>query len=166
MQAGKHGFKPTNYLIHVSIARQRLQLFHGDALQAEYRVSTSRRPPSCLKGSLGTPDGLHRVAEKLGDHEPLGMVFKGRVPTGEFYWDLDKDDLITTRILWLEGLEPGHNRGGDRDSRDRYIYIHGTNREDRLGEPQSGGCINMSNTDILELHNTVPVGTLVWLDPD
>ena len=166
MQAEKHGFKPTNHLLHVSIARQRLHLFHGAGSCAAYTVSTSRNPPSCLKNSLGTPDGLHRIAEKIGDKAPLGMVFKGRVPTGEFYWDVDRDDLITTRILWLEGLQPGHNRNGDRDSKERYIYIHGTNREDRLGRPQSGGCINMSNTDVLELYNTVPAGSLVWIDPD
>ncbi len=164
MQAEKHGFKPTNHLIHVSIGAQRMHVFSGEALIHTYTVSTSRRAPSCLRDSAGTPDGLHRVAEKIGDAEPLGTVFKGRAPTGRFYWELEEDNLITTRILWLEGLQAGHNRGGDRDSRRRYIYIHGTNREDRLGSPQSGGCVNLSNTDILELFQTVPAGTLVWID--
>ncbi len=166
VEARRHGFKPTNHLIHVSIAGQRMEVFQGGNRIAAYTVSTSKNPPSCLADSNGTPDGLHRIADKIGDDAPLGAVFKSRVPTGDFYWDLDRENLVTTRILWLEGLQPEHNRGGDRDSRDRYIYIHGTNHEDRLGQPQSGGCINMSNTDVIELYNTVEPGALVWIDRD
>ncbi len=141
-----------------------MTLFAGPDPAATYRVSTSKNPPSCLRDSGGTPDGLHRVAKKIGDGMPLGAVFKGRVPTGDFYWDRNEKNLITSRILWLEGLVPGHNRGGDRDTRARYIYIHGTNHEDLLGFPASRGCINMSNTDVIELFNTIATGTLAWID--
>ncbi len=141
-----------------------MHVFEGESKVTTYTISTSRNPPSCVQDSNGTPDGLHRIAEKIGEDAPLGMVFKAREPTGDFYWDLSGENLITTRILWLEGLEPGHNRGGDRDSKRRFIYIHGTNHEDRLGHPQSGGCVNMSNTDVIDLFNTVETGTLVWID--
>ncbi len=164
LQAGKRGFKPTNHLIHVSIPAQRMHVFEGTTCVAAYTVSTSKNPPSCRRDSGGTPDGLHRVAEKIGADTPLGTVFKGRIPTGGFYWDYTDQNLITTRILWLEGLHPGHNQGGDRDSKNRYIYIHGTNHEDLLGTPHSGGCVNMSNTDVIELFDRVDTGTLVWID--
>jgi len=96
------------------------------------------------------------------------MVFKGRVPTGETYEEMApeaiENNLITTRILRLEGMEPGLNRGPGVDSYDRFIYLHGTNHEERIGQPFSGGCIEFRNADILELFNQVPVGTLVHIE--
>ena len=52
----------------------------------------------------------------------------------------NEKNLITTRILWLAGLEPGVNAGGAVDTYERYIYIHGTNHEHRLGAPASSEC--------------------------
>ena len=96
----------------------------------------------------------------------LGEVFKGRVSIGKRYQDLDpsnqKPNLITTRILWLEGLEPGFNKGEDRDSYSMFIYIHGTNHENRIGRPASGGCIQLSNIDTLTLYNSVEAGDHVF----
>jgi lipoprotein-anchoring transpeptidase ErfK/SrfK len=73
-------------------------------------------------------------------------------------------NLITSRILWLRGLEPGVNAGGDIDTYSRYVYIHGTNHEDRLGTPQSAGCVLMANLDIIGLHEEVRIGDIVWID--
>ena len=72
--------------------------------------------------------------------------------------------MITSRILWLRGLEPEVNRGGEVDTYDRYIYIHGTNHEHRLGEPMSAGCIEMRNLDVIELYEEVRAGDLVWIE--
>ena len=110
--------------------------------------------------------GLHQVAEKIGDAQPSGMIFSGRQPTGEIAEPLHGDqdcgeDLITSRILWLEGLEPGVNQGGDVDTHDRYIYIHGTNEEGRIGQTVSHGCIRMTNSDVIELFDRVETGTPV-----
>jgi hypothetical protein len=95
------------------------------------------------------------------------MVFRARVPTGRHFAELgdeeNRENLITSRVLWLRGLEPGVNRGEDVDSHDRYIYIHGTNHEDRLGTPQSAGCILMRNLDIVELFEEVRTGDHVWI---
>jgi lipoprotein-anchoring transpeptidase ErfK/SrfK len=96
------------------------------------------------------------------------MVFKSRVPTGRHFSEIPADDadhrnLITSRILWLRGLEPGVNQGGDVDSHARYIYIHGTQREDMIGKPMSAGCVLMRNTDIIELYDEVRTGDLVWI---
>ncbi len=96
------------------------------------------------------------------------MVFKARIPTGRHFSELPGDaadprNLITSRILWLRGLEPGVNAGGDVDTHDRYIYIHGTQREDALGTPLSAGCVLMRNLDIIELYDEVRTGDLVWI---
>jgi lipoprotein-anchoring transpeptidase ErfK/SrfK len=96
------------------------------------------------------------------------MVFKARVPTGRHYSELPDEDaghrnLITSRILWLRGLEPGVNSGDGVDSHGRYIYIHGTQREDEIGKPMSAGCVLMRNQDIIELYEEVRAGDLVWI---
>ncbi len=134
----------------------------GQILQ-QWKVSTSKRPPSCEEDSLGTPWGLHQVEEKIGEGEAVGMVFKGRVPTGKTFDRYEGEEaegnLITTRILRLRGMEEGLNSGGNCDSWNRYIYIHGTNHEDRIGSPASSGCVQLTNEDMLDVFERVPVGT-------
>ncbi len=120
-----------------------------------------------MRDSEGTPTGLHEIADLIGDGEPRGMVFRGRIATGKRYWEEpdeeQKGNLITTRILRLRGREEGHNSGPGLDSYERYIYIHGTNHEDRLGTPASGGCVLLANRDIEELFESVDPGTLVLI---
>ena len=162
------GIKPGARTIAVSIAQQLLMFFHECALHRSYVVSTSRRPSSNVRDSLGTPRGLHEIAERIGAGAPPGIVFKARASTGRHFAELPAEEqeknLITTRILWLRGLEPGVNAGGDVDTHARYIYIHGTNHEDRLGTPASSGCVQMANTDIIELYDQVRTGDLVWIE--
>jgi L,D-transpeptidase catalytic domain len=161
------GIKPANQILVVRVASQSMQFYRGSELVRAFAVSTSLRPPSNVKGSLGTPLGLHAIAEKIGRDEPPGMVFKGRMPTGrhfsEFGDEENQGSMVTTRILWLDGLEPGANCGGEVDSHDRYIYIHGTNHEDRIGTPDSTGCVRMRNLDLVELFEQVRVGDHVWI---
>jgi lipoprotein-anchoring transpeptidase ErfK/SrfK len=127
-----------------------------------YLCSTSRIGVGQAQGSNRTPLGLHRVAQKIGGGWPVGTVFKGRQPVG-FTWKGYPNATITTRILWLEGLEPGLNRGGTVDSHARYIYIHGTSDEPALGRPASCGCIHLGADDLVPLFDRVPEGTLVWI---
>jgi hypothetical protein len=150
-----------------------LGFYRGDCLVRSFVVSTSRRPPSNIKDSLGTPRGLHEIGEKFGAGQPPGIVFKARVATGRHFSELSPEEqarnLITTRILWLRGLDPGHNRGTNAsgesvDTYSRYIYIHGTNHEDRLGSAFSGGCIEMNNLEILGLFDEVRVHDYVWIE--
>jgi hypothetical protein len=154
--------------VFVSIADQKLWTYRGETRLREYTVSTSAKPPSCVENSGGTPTGLHRVEQKIGEEEKVGTVFFSRVSTGQSFWEFDDEiqtrNLITTRILWLKGLELGHNSGEGIDSFRRYIYIHGTNHEERLGKPASGGCIVLSNTDIIHLYDQVPAGSLVFIE--
>ncbi len=142
--------------------------FDDCVLRKSYTISTSLRPPSNIKDSLGTPTGLHEIAEKIGAGSPPGIVFRGRVSTGRHFSEFDPAEqaknLITTRIMWLRGIEAGVNVGGQVDSYQRYIYIHGTNREDRLGSPASSGCVQMSNLEVIELYEWTRVGDLVWIE--
>ncbi|MEY4941709.1 MAG: hypothetical protein RIQ93_3444, partial [Verrucomicrobiota bacterium] len=126
------GIKPGERIIFVRIDSATLQFFRQGVLLKSYVISTSKRPPSNVKNSLGTPRGLHVIAERIGAGQPVGMVFKGRSPTGSHFSEVSPDagsNLVTSRILWLRGLEPGVNAGENVDTYERYIYIHGTNHE-------------------------------------
>jgi len=153
--------------VKINIEKQQLQLLdESGAVLNEYSVSTSKYGAGNANGSEKTPLGLHRIAEKLGGAMPVNEVFIGRLPHGNLEEcqargvDLP-DDVIMSRILWLEGMEPGRNKGGYVDTYQRYIYIHGTNHEDDIGTPQSIGCIRMRNDDIVELFRLIEVGSEV-----
>lgn len=159
---------PSPVFVYVSIPLQRLFLCNSEQVRREFPVSTSIQPPSCIEDSAGTPDGFHRIEQKIGSEAKAGTVFFSRVSTGKFFWEFDEEiqerNLITSRILWLRGLEPGKNAGQGVDTFRRYVYIHGTNHEDRLGTPASGGCVVMGNEDIIRFYDQVPVGTNVYID--
>jgi hypothetical protein len=125
-------------------------------------ISTSRFGVGQVANSMRTPLGLHRIAAKIGAGQPLGTVFEARHPVG-CVWQGRPNAPIAHRILWLEGLEPGFNRGNDVDSYQRYIYIHGVGDETTLGRPASAGCIHMAAADLLPFFERVPIGTLVWI---
>ncbi len=166
----KVGAAVSRICLVASIPEQRLHLFEdGKSLKA-YSMSSSKRPPSCEKNSLGTPWGLHEVCEKIGAGEPEGMVFKGRRSAGACYWECSAEEqeknLITTRILRLRGLESEVNRGGNHDTFARLVYLHGTNHEDRIGQPASAGCLQVSNRDALELFEIVPVGSRLLIETE
>ena len=155
--------------IVVSIDQQKL--WHIRGLECEtYVVSTARAGRGCVQDSQQTPDGLHQVCEKIGAGAVPGMVFKARQPTGKLAseWASPEDNLITSRILWLDGLESGRNRGVALngkivDTRRRFVYIHGTNQTDKLGQPNSHGCVLLSDADIVRLFDDVLIGTRVLI---
>lgn len=160
---------PTQHLIYVSIALQKLFLYKGGVLEKIYQVSTSRNPPSCIENSLGTPTGLHKIDGKIGAGEKLGTVFKGRIPHGlvcEQPEQERKKNLITTRIMRLRGLQDGVNCGGKVDTYNRFVYIHGTNQEDKLGSPNSHGCVLLSNADVAELFDLVEDNSIVFISEE
>ncbi|MCP3868144.1 MAG: L,D-transpeptidase [Gammaproteobacteria bacterium] len=150
----------------VDLGGQALSLFKRGQRLADYRVSTAQNGPGEKQGSGCTPRGLHAIRLKIGKGCETNTVFVGRRPTGEIYGpDLERAyperDWILTRILWLTGREQGRNRGGERDTLRRYIYIHGTPDNQPMGKPCSHGCIRMRNTDLLELFDRIEVGTQV-----
>ena len=163
----KSGIAPTQFVLIVSVGGQAISLFEKTSaswrLGGKMRCSTSRFGIGQAEGSNCTPLGLHRVAEKIGAGEPAGTVFKSRQAVGHTSQPEFADAKITTRILWLEGLEPGFNRGGGMDSHARYIYIHGTADQAGIGKPASCGCIHLADADLIPLFDLLPAGTLVWI---
>ena len=158
-------------LLVVEPATQQLHFLPGNGgsqLSHSYPVSTAAKGLGNRNESNQTPTGVHRIAAKIGDGEPAGMVFRGRKPTGELAADMDNqaEDQITSRILWLEGLEPGINLGADCDSYQRYIYIHGTSDEGRIGQAVSAGCVRMKNQDVIDLFERVETGAVVLIRSD
>ncbi len=155
-------------LLTISIARQDCQLYEGEHCLFEARVSTALKGTGQQKNSGCTPTGLHQIRACIGAGQPVNTVFVGRRPTGEIYnqqlaSQFPQRDWILTRILWLSGLEPGHNRLGNVDTMQRYIYIHGCPSSELLGVPLSHGCVRMHNDDLLELFDLVSTGTQVLI---
>jgi lipoprotein-anchoring transpeptidase ErfK/SrfK len=135
---------------------QSLSLFRDTELIFTALVSTSRFGLGFENGSRKTPTGRFSIHQKIGGEMPVGTVFKGRKPvTAPVDWSTEPD-LITSRILWLHGLDE-ENAG----TRERYIYIHGTNQEQLIGQAASSGCIRMRNADIVRLFDLIDVGAAV-----
>ncbi len=146
--------------IEVSIGTQTLGLWDGPRLVRQWPCSTSKFGIGFREGSNQTPLGAFRIAEKYGEGMSLRTVFRARVSVGD--WDPaqgTEGDLIVSRILWLEG---GESRNAN--TKGRYIYIHGTNEEQRIGQTGSHGCVRMRNADVKELFEAVPVGAPVWIE--
>lgn len=153
------------YLVQ-SIESQTLLVCERGAVIDRYDSSTSRFGIGIRENSFKTPPGIHRVKEKIGFGAPVRRIFRGRKDTG-IDWDGRSIDanLILTRILRLEGMEEGINRGDGVDSYERFIYVHGTNLEKQVGTPLSHGCLALRNEDILRVFDLVEEGTIVYIDP-
>ncbi len=152
--------------IYVAAKRQKLYLIYNDTIVKTYTISTAAKGIGNLSGSYKTPEGLHKIAEKVGDELPINSVIKSKIATGEKVNPIleaksNNRDLITTRVLHLKGLEKNVNTGKDKDSYSRGIFIHGTHEEGLLGMAASKGCVRMSNKDVIELFDSVEVGTFV-----
>lgn len=147
---------PESQLLTVSVTRQAADLLEHGIVTASWDVSTSRFGLGTEEGSFRTPTGRFRICEKIGDGAPAWSIFKSRTATGGMATPGGEEDLVLTRILWLEGLDPAN-----ANTRCRYIYIHGTNREDLIGTPASHGCIRLRNTEMIALFDLVSEGTPV-----
>lgn len=163
MEARYTGLDIDGDVLYVSVRSQRMYHVCGRLMLKEYVISTSAKGLGGEQDSYRTPTGLHYVRERIGAGLPPWSVLKDRVCTGEVADStcVPLNDLITSRILWLSGMESGLNEGGNVDSFDRWIYIHGTADERSIGTPCSHGCIRMRNKDVIELFEEVPVGALV-----
>ena len=155
-------------LIYVSIKNQKLYHISDNTINNKYTISSAKKGIGNIRNSDKTPIGLHYIKEKYGQKTPvngrmIARKFEGLIAT--IYQDTSssKTDDITSRILWLAGLEEGINKGGNVDSYQRYIYIHGTSEEGKLGTPASHGCIRMSNLDVINLFDKVKEGTKVLI---
>ena len=160
----KHLNKP---FIIILASKQVLLLIDNNEVIQRYVISTAKAGLGNKKNSYQTPLGAHEISHLLGEDAELGTIFKARINTQKCANILTNPqqrsnvDNITTRILWLKGLEAGVNLGGEVDTHERFIYIHGTDEEGQLGSPVSHGCIRMGNLDIIDLFSKVEIGTLV-----
>ncbi len=164
----RYGPSPLGQVVIVDIGKQLLSLYQHDNCLHSWPVSTSARGSGNCIDSLQTPLGAHRVAEKIGADCQANTIFKARRNTGRLaeiiqHAQSSGDDLITSRILWLKGIESGKNLGGDVDTQQRYIYIHGTPEEGLIGQAVSHGCIRMRNADVIELFEQIDTDTLVFI---
>ena len=151
--------------------RQKVKQLKNHQVNKSYPVSTALKGIGQNKNSFQTPIGTHYIRAKIGKGLPALSIFEARRPTGRIWNKEDAEshpnhDWILSRILWLSGKELGVNRLGTIDTMQRYIYIHGTPDESQLGKPLSHGCIRMSNNDVIELFNLIPIGTIVNINEE
>ena len=161
-------YRELKALIVVDISTQQLFFLKKGQIEEIYSVSTSVYGTGSKVNSFKTPLGRHKISEKIGEGLPEGAILKGRRWTGAIAniikEPIDTDfDVVTSRILWLTGLEEGKNLGSGVDSKSRYIYIHGTAEEGLIGKPASDGCVRMYNSDVISLFNSVNIDTEVWI---
>ena len=161
-------YKDLDSLIVVNIKSQELLLLKNGEVKSKYIISTSVYGTGSRVNSFKTPLGKHIISEKIGHKLPKGAILKGRKWTGAIANIIKepidtKFDVVTSRILWLSGLEKGKNLGPGVDSKSRYIYIHGTAEEGLIGKPASDGCVRMYNSDVISLFDRVDVNTEVWI---
>ena len=155
-------------LLYVDIPSQQMFFIKKGEIVNIYSISSSYYGTGNKVNSLMTPLGKHEIYKKLGENLPENAILKGRVWNGAIA-DIIKEpidtdfDHVTSRILWLDGLEEGKNKGPGIDSRERFIYIHGTAEEGLIGKPASDGCIRMYNKDVIELFDLVDEKAQVWI---
>jgi len=152
-------------MIWVDVDTQMLRIINGNSILYHARCASATNGVGATMNSMRTPLGWHSVHSKLGDKAPWGQVFRSRIPTDEI-WLPGKDtteDLVLTRVILLTGEEPGFNQGGNVDSLSRYIYIHGTNDEAKIGTPSSHGCIRMTNDDVIDAYQYIEPGMKVLI---
>jgi len=161
-------YRELESLIVINVSTQQLLLLKKGKIEDIYSVSTSVYGTGSKVNSFKTPLGRHKISEKIGEELPEGAVLKGRKWTGAIAniikEPIDTEfDVVTSRILWLAGLEVGKNLGPGVDSKSRYIYIHGTAEEGLIGKPASDGCVRMYNADVIALFNKVDINTEVLI---
>ena len=157
-----------SYEIVVDISEQRLYLKQFSMIVESFPISTSKYGEGSIENSFKTPLGSHEIKEKIGDNVLVNTIFVARNNTGKVANIIKnpintESDHVTSRILWLNGLESGINNGSGVDSYSRYIYIHGTHEEGLIGQKASHGCIRMFNNDVIYLYDIVEKGTKVYI---
>lgn len=146
-----------NSEVIVSVKDQKMGIYDHGKLVRKYTISTSKFGIGDQPGSYRTPLGKHEIIAKIGHGLPTGAVLKSRSWNGEVLKpNAPGRDPIVSRILWLRGME-----NTNRNAMNRFIYIHGTTEESRLGHPASYGCIRMGMKDVVDVFNEVSIGAKV-----
>jgi len=151
-------------IIYISISNQNLYIINNMVIIGTYSISSSKYGIGSKPGSNKTPLGLHKIYKKIGESAEYGSIFKARKNTNKIAKiTIDntdtEDDHVTSRILWLKGMEKTN-----LSSKKRFIYIHGTSEEGLIGKPASHGCIRMNNKDVIKLFAKVDKDTPVIIN--
>ncbi|MCC6489017.1 MAG: L,D-transpeptidase [Candidatus Hydrogenedentes bacterium] len=151
--------------VWVSVDEQVLRIIRNRTILCAFPCATAEKGTGFIANSMQTPLGWHSVKTKVGEGAPWGQVFRGAKAVSQVWkpGDPTKEDLVLTRLLWLTGEEPGVNQGGNVDSYNRFIYIHGTNDEARIGTPSSHGCVRLKNDDVIKAFDLIPKGARVLI---
>lgn len=157
-----------NGVFLVDDSEQRMYWYNAGQLVRSYLISTAAKGLGAIAESEKTPPGAHRISTRIGKNAKRGAIFEKLADTGKVAKIYTQPQysakaLVLTRIMRLDGLEPGRNKGGNVDTFNRMIYFHGTNKEGNLGKRASHGCIRMNNDEIIDLFNRVGVDTLVYI---
>lgn len=138
----------------------------------EYPLSTGVNGFGCVNDSLKTPVGLFKIVQKVGqDCLPFQIIGANGCQYSNGQPVISKKNVgtayVVTRKLVIDGLEK-ENTGlgcdnGNRNTIYRGIYIHGTNKENSMGQQRSHGCIRMLNDDVITLYDFVKNGTYVYV---
>jgi phosphoserine phosphatase len=147
--------------LEISVDDQRLDVFSGTELVRSFPISTAAKGVGFREGSYRTPVGNFRISEKIGGDQPVNTIFKNRIAEG--LWksgEHEHSDLVLTRIIRMEGLDEDN-----LNTMDRFVYIHGTNREDQIGQPASWGCVRLTNSDMIELYDMVTEQDAIMIRP-
>ena len=144
--------------IDISIRDQVLKVARDGEILRSYPISSSRFGIGTEEGSFKTPTGRFQITQKIGGGMPSGTIFRSRVALGPEDPLPSTEDLVMSRIMWLDGLDQDN-----ANTRDRFIYSHGTKHEDKIGTPASHGCIRMRNADVIELFQLVDETTQVLI---
>jgi len=163
-----HPGLPFTELIFVSIKHQELYYLKGGKVKRKFDISTSRFGVGSKKGSKKTPVGLHKIQNKIGIGCPINSVLAMGYCSGKIAKVISEpvhgtEDYVTTRIMWLNGMQKGINKGGQVDTYGRNIYIHGTVEEGLIGTRASHGCVRMKNKEVIQLFNLVNVNCKVLI---
>ena len=144
--------------IAVDVARQSLKVIDGAEVIADFPVSTSRFGLGFEEGSYRTPTGRFVIHDKIGNGATPWTIFRSRQNTGQIGEPGGDDDLVLTRILTLDGIDPENT-----NTLQRYVYIHGTNQEDLIGSPASHGCVRLPEDMAKTFFEHTPIGTKVTI---
>lgn len=156
--------------IEVGVHSQQLALYDERGVPVrQYVVSTASKGVGERVNSYQTPRGWHKVCERIGDGVARDTIIYRRqitpwLYTPQLHAEYPTKDWILTRILWLCGQEPGVNQGGDVDSYDRAIYLHGAGEHVAFGTPTSRGCVRMRGDDIIDLYDITANGIDVFIN--
>lgn len=155
-------------IILIDVSEQELYLYVKRQLKRIYPISTAIKGEGNKLDSEQTPLGVHVIKKKIGKNAPLGTIFVDGESTHKVA-EINRqrmdspEEFVTSRVIILDGLEPGKNRGKAVDTRSRSIYIQGTNEEGLIGRKASHGSIRMHNKDIIKVFDTLAVGSLVYI---